>query len=167
MAPFVLLGMRFSDVRRQNWLPLVVLSIAAVGALAVLLRYTLPLPQGLAAIGWNREVCAECRSPIADPHFAGQLQTGDGRILNFDDPGCLLRYLKKVKPHVHALYFHHMEQERWLTRKDVAFTFGVSSPRGYKLGAVPAGTPGALSFELAEARLPSANMTTTLRSDLF
>lgn len=107
------------------------------------------VPTGPVPIAWDKEVCAECRMLVGEPKFAVQLQSTEGEVLNFDDPGCALRYLATHKPPLHALYFHHAREDRWLTQAQVGFTRASPSPMGYDLGAVPKSTSGALSLEAA------------------
>lgn len=107
------------------------------------------VPSGPVPIVWDKEVCAECRMLVGEPKFAAQVQSAEGEVLNFDDPGCALRYLATQKPNLHALYFHHAREDRWLTQAQVGFTPVSPSPMGYDLGAVPKSTSGALSLEAA------------------
>ena len=90
---------------------------------------------------------------VGDPKFAAQLQTVEGEVLNFDDPGCLLRYVARHKPRLRESYFHHVKEERWLSQAQVGFLPASPSPMGYGLGAVPRQTPGALHYEQAMARV--------------
>jgi hypothetical protein len=90
---------------------------------------------------------------ISDPFFAAQLQTADGETLNFDDPGCLLRWRAEHARQVRAVWFHHLREERWLAETQVGFVPVARTPMGYGLGAVDAATPGALSREQAKARV--------------
>jgi copper chaperone NosL len=106
-------------------------------------------------IAWDREPCAHCRMLISDPAFAAQLQTRDGVVASFDDPGCLLAALTSY-PEPSALWFHDHAEERWLPEGGVAFVRVARSPMGYGLGAVAAGTPGALSLEAARAEVAAA-----------
>ncbi len=128
---------------------IVVLLFVGVG---FLLRPRRQLPAGPVPIAAGSIVCADCRMKVSDLHFAAQLQTRDRGILNFDDPTCLLHYLKTRKPPVHATYFHHLTEERWLTPAEVGFIPVKESPMGYNLGAVAAGTPGTISFYAALAK---------------
>ena len=98
------------------------------------------------------EACAECQMTVSDPRFACQLQTTDGRVLNFDDPGCLFRFLSDEDPPVHAVYFRSYETDEWLARGQVAFQEGPQSPMGFDLAAVPPGRASALDFETARRR---------------
>lgn len=106
-----------------------------------------------APIAFDREPCAHCRMVISEPRFAAQLQRESGEVESFDDPGCLLAALAadaaSAAP-VRALWFHHVREDRWLDASRVAFEPGDRTPMGYGLGAVDAGTPGAMT--LAEAR---------------
>lgn len=109
--------------------------------------------EGPAPVAWDREACAHCRMHVGEPGFAAQLQTKDGRVLNFDDPGCLLRYEAEAHPEVHAEYFHHVAEDRWLPRERTAFLRADPTPMGYGLGAVERGTAGTISPEAALASL--------------
>ena len=90
---------------------------------------------------------------ISEARFAAQLETRDGAVQSFDDPGCLLAALADRNPDVRALWFHHVREERWLPGAQVAFEETGQTPMGYGLGAVAAGTPGALSLDEARARV--------------
>jgi hypothetical protein len=90
---------------------------------------------------------------ISEPRFAAQLETQDGAIHSFDDPGCLLEALAEQPKGVRALWFHHLHEDRWLDATQVAFQETERTPMGYGLGAVAAGTPGSMSLEQARARI--------------
>ncbi len=122
--------------------------VAAAGVVILVLRAQ-SLPEGVRPIVWDKEVCGECAMAVSDPRFAAQLQRVDGVVLNFDDPGCLFRYLTDHDPEVHALYFHRLEGDEWLTGDQVGFAPAAGSPMGYGLGAVPRDTPDAISFDEA------------------
>ena len=131
---------RQRPVRRE--LALVGLVVAACGP-----------ADGPQPIVYDREPCAHCRMLISEPRFAAQLQTQDGEVESFDDPGCLLAVLAARSPRVRALWFHHVHEDRWLDAAHVAFEEMERTPMGYGLGAVAAGTPRALSLEEARARI--------------
>lgn len=131
---------------------LVLLALGTVLTLVVLrLQHT--LPSGPEPVAWDRETCAQCHMHIGDPHFAAQLQTSDGQVFNFDDPGCLLRYIHERRPRIHAVYFHHYREDRWIPRTAVAFVPVSASPMGYGLGAVDQGIAGAMSYQEADHRV--------------
>jgi hypothetical protein len=87
---------------------------------------------------------------IGDPAYAAQLEGADGEVASFDDPGCLLAALDAY-PDLRALWFHHLREERWLSRDEVGFVRVPHTPMGYGLAAVAADEPGALSLEEARA----------------
>ncbi len=131
---------------------LVLLLVAGgvVGAVALLLRVTNQPPEGPVTPAWDEDTCAHCRMHLGEPGFAAQLQTKDGDVLFFDDPGCLFEWVDENAPRVHAVYFHHLTEDRWIPDDRVAFVSVPRSPMGYGLGAVEEGERGAIS--LAEAR---------------
>ncbi|MCA9771695.1 MAG: hypothetical protein KC466_04755, partial [Myxococcales bacterium] len=81
--------------------------------------------------------------------FAVQLHTAAGDVVYFDDPGCYFEYAAREHPAEHAVYFHELRGDRWLRRAEVAFVRVDRSPMAHHLGAVAAGTAGAISFEAA------------------
>jgi copper chaperone NosL len=111
------------------------------------------LPEGPQPIAWDREPCAHCRMLIGDPAFAAQLQLADGAVESFDDPGCLLARLDARPAAVHALWFHHLREERWLPGDGVAFVRVAQTPMDSGLGAVDVGTQGAIPLEAARTEL--------------
>jgi hypothetical protein len=88
---------------------------------------------------------------ISDPAFAAQLRAEDGSVESFDDPGCLLA--AQGERRALEIWFHHLREERWIPGDRVAFEPVARTPMGYGLGAVDAGTPGALDLEAARARV--------------
>lgn len=111
------------------------------------------LPEGPVAAVWDHEACAFCRMHVGEPAFAAQLQTKDGQVLFFDDPGCLFETLDRDQPPVHAMYFRHMKEDRWLARDEVAFAPVAITPMGYGIGAVERNTDAALSVDEAHAKV--------------
>jgi copper chaperone NosL len=109
--------------------------------------------EGPHPIAYDREPCSHCRMLISEPRFAAQLETREGVVESFDDPGCLLAALAARSSEVHALWFHHVREDRWLDAAHVAFEETQGTPMGYGLGAVAAGTPGALSLAAASAHV--------------
>lgn len=126
-----------------RWLARGGVVLALVGALALALSWTEGLPDGPVPVAWDREACAHCRMHVGEPAFAAQLQLTDGRVLHFDDPGCLLRYEAEVRPQVHAAWFHHVREDRWIPGARVAFVPVHPTPMGYGAGAVEVGAPDA------------------------
>ena len=126
------------------------LLVAVVAAVVLVVRGGAPSASDRPVpVVWNRESCAHCRMAIGDPSYAAQLITTDGTVANFDDVGCLLRYLDERHPTVHRLWFHHPSDDRWLGADEVGFAQGATTPMGFGLTATER-RPGLL--DLAGAR---------------
>ena len=128
------------------------LRLGFVAALALAIAGCGP-PEGPQAIAWDREPCAHCRMLISEPGFAAQLQLEDGSVESFDDPGCLFARLEARPAPVHALWFHHLSEDRWLPGDGVAFVRVAPTPMDFGFGAVDPGTHGALPIEVVRAEL--------------
>jgi len=126
--------------------------LAGCGALLILfISRSEALPEGPQAVVWDRTPCAECRMSVGEPPFAAQLQTHDGRVLDFDDHGCLFRYVAENAPEVHAIYFHHVREDRWIPESRALFVPAGPSPMAYNLGAIEAGEAAAANLGAIEA----------------
>ncbi|MBI1949402.1 MAG: hypothetical protein HYS27_27190 [Deltaproteobacteria bacterium] len=143
---------------RDRGLPLgLAAAVLAAGLFAWLLLRAQTLPEGPAPVVWDKTACAHCRMHVGEPGFAAQLQLEDGTVHNFDDPGCLARWLDEhpkdaAADAVHAIFFHHKTDDRWLTRAEVGFVDASPTPMGFGLAAVDARTPGAVGWQQAMAR---------------
>ncbi len=122
------------------------LALAVVFIIGFAVRRAQALPEGPQLVGWDREGCAECHMLIGDKHFAAQLQTATGEVLNFDDPGCLMTYIAEQHSQIHALYFRDSKSDEWLTSEQAGFVLTAQSPMGYGLACVRKSAPGALSY---------------------
>ena len=127
--------------------------IVVLAAVAWQVREGQRLADGPLPIAWEREACAHCLMHLSDPRFAVQLQTADGAVLNFDDPGCFFLYLAENEPPLHEVWFRDSRAERWLRRGEVGFVAAPATPMDLGLAAVAAGEPGALSYDAARARV--------------
>lgn len=121
-----------------------------VAALLLLVPVACRGGDGPEPIAFDRAACAHCRMLISDPAFAAQLQTAEGETLDFDDPGCLLRYRLERAPRVRAVWFHHLREDRWLSGASAGFVAAEPTPMGWGLGVVDAGQPGAFDLAWAE-----------------
>jgi copper chaperone NosL len=127
-----------------------------VAAVACLVGYLVlraeSLPAGPEPVAWDRVACARCQMLVSEPAFAAQLHTEAGEVLYFDDPGCLLLFVDERAPDVHAMYFHHLREDRWLSEEEVGFVPVETTPMGYGLGAVDRAAPDAIGIEDALRR---------------
>lgn len=131
-------------------LTVVVATVGAAVAYAVLA--SAKLPEGPVDIVWDKAACAACGMHVGEPSFAAQLTTRDGRTQTFDDPGCLFLYVEQHHPELHSMFFHDHAADRWLAPDRVAFVAIDQTPMGFGLGAVAAGTPGAIGLDEARRK---------------
>jgi len=139
--------------RTASHLPIFVGTLLLAGIAGFVLFRAQRLPTGPEAVAWDRAVCAHCHMHVGDPHYAAQLQTSDGDVLNFDDPGCLFLYVQSRHPTVHATYYHDAHTERWWRRDEAGFVPAAHTPMGYGLAATSRGTAGAVSADEAARRV--------------
>lgn len=129
-----------------------VIAVACVAAAVFFLMRSEALPSGPVDVVWNHTQCAECRMSVSERAYAAQLQTEDGQVLNFDDAGCLFQYERHNSIPVHAVWYRHVREDRWLAEAKAVFIQSGPSPMGYDLGAVDTGTEGARTVAEARAR---------------
>ena len=130
---------------------LLLLLIAIMATAVAFVRFNrVTLPDGPVPVVWDSEVCGHCKMHVGDPRFAAQLQTIEGDVLSFDDPGCLFDYLDARDVSVHALYFRNHEGDGWLSIEEVGFLPVEESPMGYGIRAVPKDVPEARGIDWAQ-----------------
>ncbi|MFN8642686.1 MAG: hypothetical protein U0802_13915 [Candidatus Binatia bacterium] len=111
------------------------------------------LPDAPVQVVWEKEACAHCHMHLSQIGYAVQLQTPDGDVVNFDDPGCFFLYLAGERPEIHEVWFHHSREARWLRRGEVGFVPAAATPMNLGLAAVDRDAAGAISYEAARAQL--------------
>jgi hypothetical protein len=138
-------------------LPGLLLPALALAVIASVIAYVIvardALPSGPTDLVWDKTACAACQMHVGEPAFAAQVQLTDGRTLAFDDPGCLFLTEVELEGRIHAVWFHHCREDRWLRAEAVAFVAVEPTPMGFGLGAVDAGTPGSSTPEEARAQV--------------
>jgi hypothetical protein len=139
------------SARRLLWLALPAVAAAAALGFAVLAAQR--LPDGPVPPVFDRVACAFCRMHVGEPRFAAQVQTARGDVWDYDDPGCLVEHLLDADPEIHAIWFHHLHEERWVAAERAAFVAVQPTPMGFGFGAVDAGAPDAISFAELRARV--------------
>ena len=78
----------------------------AAAGLAVLLACATPAPR---PIVYGSDQCAHCHMTIADPRYTAELVTTTGKVIVFDDIGCLSAFLAAgtVAPRaIHSTWAH-------------------------------------------------------------
>ena len=111
------------------------------------------LPDAPVQVVWEKEACAHCHMHLSQMPFAVQLQTPDGDVVNFDDPGCFFLYLAEERPEIHEVWFHHSREDRWLRRGEAGFVPAAATPMNLGLAAVGRDEPGAITYEAARDRM--------------
>lgn len=128
-------------------------ALLGAGALGWFVMHAQAPPDGPVPVVWGKQACAHCRMHVSEPAFAAQLHEKNGEVLHFDDPGCLFALLDEGRGREpHALWFHHLREDRWLSAKDAAFVPVDQTPMGFGLGAVSADEPGAMGLSAAARR---------------
>ncbi|MBK8005601.1 MAG: nitrous oxide reductase accessory protein NosL [Gemmatimonadetes bacterium] len=64
-------------------------------------------------IGYGAEPCEHCHMTISDPRFAAEARTEGGRLLVFDDVGCLAAWLQGA-PGARGWVVSYVDQASWL-----------------------------------------------------
>ncbi|HEY7614781.1 MAG TPA: nitrous oxide reductase accessory protein NosL [Gemmatimonadales bacterium] len=124
--------------------------LVAAAALAAACASPAPRP-----IALGEEVCRHCHMTIADPRFAAELVTARGRVLVFDDVGCLAAFVAsgEVPPtEVHSLWVHDYLRPDSLLDARAAVYLRVDSLGTPMSSHVVALAPGATA-DSAHARL--------------
>lgn len=127
--------------------------VVVAGLVAWQVREGQQLPDAPVQVVWEREACAHCHMHLSETRFAVQLQTVDGDIVNFDDPGCFFLYVEDEKPEIHEVWFHHSRNDRWLRRSEVGFVAAPATPMNLGLAAVASDESGAIAYEQARQRV--------------
>jgi hypothetical protein len=103
---------------------------------------------GPVPLAWDHEACTRCRMLISEPRFAGQVRDADGHVHPFDDPGCLLLWLEENDVEPAEIWFHHLDEDRWVSGERAVFVPVESTPMAYGLGVRDSGE----GLDLAQAR---------------
>jgi len=133
--------------------------VAAAGVITWAIRHAQAQLAGPRPIVWDQETCAECHMLISDRHHAAQLQTQEGEVFDFDDPGCLMTYILRNHSRVRAIYFRHSRADRWVDYRSAAFIHSTQSPMGRGYEIVDPGRPGSISFDQALQEVASGETT--------
>ncbi len=129
----------------------------AATPLAALLAGCRPssLPEGLAEVKWDRDVCARCSMALSDRRFAAQVRGGPkDASFKFDDIGCVVFWLKAQPWGTDAATriwvaaaASRGDAVQWLDAKAAQYIGGKTSPMGYNFGAVAAPQAGGVDFQ--------------------
>ena len=132
--------------------------VAAAGAFVGLVVRSQARPEGPVPIVYDKEACAHCHMQVGDPRLAAQAQLSDGTVLDFDDPGCLLTWLDTAREQPRAVWLRAYREDRWVPGASAAFIEVGETPMGFGLGVVERGTPGAIGWDDAAARIKAKRL---------
>lgn len=128
---YILCGMLIVGAAIREYLIRRKQPIPETAAAALLLLYMTSCSPQPRPINYGFDQCSACRMTIMDERFAGELVTTTGKIYTFDDPLCVVDFLRNGLPaneQVHAVYFtdfagkHHLEMaEKGVFLKSDAF----------------------------------------------
>lgn len=91
---------------------------------------------------YGTDQCAHCHMTIADPRYAAELVTRTGKVLVFDDIGCLATFLASgamAPAAVHSAWAHdYVAPGEWARTGDLSFVHSDSfhTPMGSGLVAL-------------------------------
>jgi copper chaperone NosL len=87
----------------------------------------------------GRDVCALCRMPVSDPHFAAQITAPGELPLFFDDPGCFAEFVRsgQVKTKAAAAWVADHRTGVWVRADRAIYTrvSGLATPMSHHLVA--------------------------------
>lgn len=84
--------------------------------------------RGPEVIHYDVDACDHCRMTISDPAFAGQLVMRTGKIFRFDDPSCVVAFMKSgraASSEVDAIWLNdHAHPDTRVKATDAVFVVG-------------------------------------------
>lgn len=87
----------------------------------------------------GQDICALCRMPVSDIHFAGQVTIEGELPFFFDDPGCLAEFIRSgsVKGRTAMAWVADHRTGNWIRADRALYTRApnLSTPMNYKLVA--------------------------------
>ena len=116
--------------------------VAVTAGLLAAAACATPGPRPLA---FGAEECTQCHMTLADPRHAGQLVTTTGKVLPFDDVGCLATFVASggiAEGEIHSVWFHDFtEPDSLLDAKAAVFLQhdSIRTPMDYGLVALRRG----------------------------
>jgi hypothetical protein len=137
--------------------PVLLLALGAGAWLALAPRGP-AAPLGPRAVHLGEEECGECRMIVSEARFASERVLSSETTKVYDDPGCLLKELRKDRTGV--LFFTDAGTGEWIPASRVRFeTTSGPTPMGYGLVAFDAdhAHTGAMTLEGAIAFLGSSS----------
>ena len=96
--------------------------LGILAGIATMLACATPTPR---PVVYGTDQCAHCHMTVADPRYAAELVTRTGKVIVFDDIGCLAAYLATgalQQGAVHSTWAHDfVAPAEWVPTHDLAF----------------------------------------------
>ena len=71
-------------------------------------------PRGPRPIAFNDESCTHCHMTIADPRFGAEVVTRNGKVLAFDDVGCMAAWLRENAAQLSQAWVMDFVDHAWM-----------------------------------------------------
>lgn len=110
-------------------------------SLGLLLAAAAACSPGPRPLAYGTETCAHCHMTLADPRFASELVTRTGRIIPFDDVGCLATFVATggiAAEEIHSLWvndFAHPDSMVEAPRAIFLSSDAIRTPMDYRMVA--------------------------------
>lgn len=93
---------------------------------SLLMACTAGVEQGPREVTLGVDACEYCHMTVDDPLRAAQWVSGDGRILTFDEPGCLVAWLQRHPDAEGRAFVADAETGEWLSAQDAVYHLGAT-----------------------------------------
>ena len=140
--------------------------LAGLAVLAVLAC----APRGPRALGLGRDVCQHCHMTVADLRFGGELVLTTGKILAFDDAGCLAAFVEDASvdaDRVHSVWVvDFLRPDSLLVATEAVYlrSGALSTPMRFDVIATrPGPSADSLATALGASRLDWTALRTAVR----
>jgi copper chaperone NosL len=80
---------------------------------------------------WGKQACAHCAMVLSDRRFGAQVVTREGDRLFFDDPGCMVLFLRDRGVAPARAWVRDAESGRWLDAEAARYVAGAPSPMDF------------------------------------
>jgi hypothetical protein len=111
-----------------------------------------PAKAVLGQVAWGAEPCASCGMPVAEKPYAAQCLDSEGRVLTYDDLGCLVIEMGSGRIEPRSIQFRHAREDRWIPLAEAGFVRDPATPMAFGFAAVEAAA-GTLDFAAVHAEL--------------
>ncbi len=107
--------------------------------------------------------CALCNMSVDDPVHAAQALSPEGKVLFFDDIGCMVKWFDTHKTSGAGLYVFAQDTGRWIKAEEAWYSTTEATPMRYGFGAYAHQKRGMISFKTLKERIHTGK---TLRNPL-